>query len=239
MNTLDIGIPFDQFDFVDFGCSSGGSMEFACGKLGGKRGIGIDIDPSKVQSCRERGYDAAVADVTTLDGLRYPNIRFAVLSHFLEHLASVDLARSCLHSAVSVSEEFVLVRQPFFDADSYLAQLGFRLYWSDWTGHKNHMKSTDFHLILRDLLIRKRIQRYILFFRGKIEDSNNECIHHVSSPRNQGVWEASKHVPKRYINFDVPVYKEVGVLIHTRSRKLPEEPRRFLLSCDVVYDSLV
>lgn len=37
----------DGYDFIDFGASKGGYIEFAKARLGGTRGVGIDIDPKK------------------------------------------------------------------------------------------------------------------------------------------------------------------------------------------------
>ena len=230
-------IAFRDFDFVDFGCSTGGSMEFARGRLGGVRGLGLEMDPAKVAACRKAGFEAHEIDVSTLDPRRTGTVRFSVLSHFLEHLPSLKLAGKCIESAIAVSDEFVLIRQPYFDADYYLKALGLNLYWSNWIGHKNHMMARDFRDILDPLLARRRFRRYFMFSRSRIADSNDPCLHPLSSPIDQCEWDAAVHGEKPFYNFSVPVYREIGVLIHTRARKLDEKPRRFLLSCDVTHDS--
>ncbi len=40
-----MSINIDEFDFCDFGCRNGGSIQFGIKHLQGKRGFGIDIDP--------------------------------------------------------------------------------------------------------------------------------------------------------------------------------------------------
>ena len=226
----------DEYDFVDFGCSSGGSMKFAQAKLGGCRGVGLDIDEKKVDASRRAGFTAQVVDVTGLDASASGTVRFVTMMHFLEHLYSLDMARQCIESACSIADEFVFIRQPFFDADSYLEKLGLRLYWSHWRGHRNHMKAADFQDILDDLLAAGQIQRYILFNRTPIANSHDPCVHPLSSPIDQHQWEEGKHEPKEYREFDMPVYREIGAVIHTRAPKLGEEPRRLLLSCEVFCD---
>jgi hypothetical protein len=233
----DLTLRLDDYDYVDFGCSSGGSMQFARERLGGGKGVGLDIDPKKVAASRAAGFDAHVADVAKLDPRTMGRTRFAVMAHFLEHLPNVELAAKCIESAVRVADEFVFIRQPYFDADEYLAALGLKLYWSHWRGHKNHMKARDFHAILDAMLERRRFRRYMLFYRTKIINSDDPAVHPETSPIDQHGWDASKHGPKPYYKFQYPVYREIGVLIQTQAKKVSEPPRRFLLGCDVVYDS--
>ena len=68
---------FADYDFLDFGCSKGGSMEFAQATFGG-RGLGLDIDPAKVAASKAAGFDAAVQDVSyaTYKWIEVPFIRF-------------------------------------------------------------------------------------------------------------------------------------------------------------------
>lgn len=212
-------------------------MEFSVKKLGGGRGLGLDIDPRKVEASRMAGYEAQVADVSQLDARHFGTTRFVVMTHFLEHLPSVGVAGRCIRSAVSAADEFVFVRQPYFDADAYLASLGLRLYWSHWRGHRNHMRAADFQTILTDLLARRKIRRYVLFARTRVTDSFDSALHPISSPMDQHEWRAEKHASKPFFEFPVPVYREIGAIIHTRNRNLSEAPRRFLLSCDLIYDS--
>jgi hypothetical protein len=234
--TVQPSATFDGYDFVDFGCSSGGSMQFAKHKLGGSRGVGLDIDQNKVDASRRAGFDAHVADVTAIDANSTGTVRFVTMMHFLEHLYTLEMAEKCIRSACSIADEFVFIRQPFFDADDYLAEFGLRLYWSHWHGHRNHMTAADFQRILEDLLSQGQIRRFILFNRTKITDSDDPCVHPLSSPINQHQWEAGKHAPKDYHEFDTGVYREVGAIIQTRAPKLDEKPLRLLLSCEVFCD---
>ena len=55
-----------SYDFIDFGCSKGGSIEFAKKSFGVERGVGIDIDPAKVATARAAGHNAMIADARKL-----------------------------------------------------------------------------------------------------------------------------------------------------------------------------
>lgn len=44
---------FQDYDFLDFGCSQGASLRFGVNTLRGTRGIGFDIDPQKVEEANE------------------------------------------------------------------------------------------------------------------------------------------------------------------------------------------
>ena len=48
---------YSNYDFIDLGSKNGGSIEFALSRLGGKRGLGIDIKKENVLSIRKNGYD--------------------------------------------------------------------------------------------------------------------------------------------------------------------------------------
>jgi hypothetical protein len=83
------------FDFLDFGASTGSSIEFARERLGGRRGLGVDLDPNKVETMRRCGYDCIQADVTGLD-LPAKAVKFVLMSHFLEHLPDLECARKAI-----------------------------------------------------------------------------------------------------------------------------------------------
>lgn len=204
----------DQFDFVDFGCSMGGSIEKAARDFGATRGLGIDIDPDKVAATRKQGHDAIEGDLTNLK-IGTKKVSFAILSHFLEHLSSLKAAERCLHSAVHLARDFVYVAQPYFDADGYLFSKSLKLYWSDWHGHPNKMTTLDFQCILRDFVHKGLIRDFAIFGYGPIRNIRNKAIHPLCSPMDQGPYDASLHAakPGRLLPFLQPVFTETRVMI--------------------------
>ena len=222
------------YDFLDFGCGAGGSIELGRIRFGGRRGLGLDNRPEKVAAAREAGYDAEVCDVTSLM-LQPDSVRFVLLSHFLEHLPSLADAKRCLLAACMVAREYVYVCQPYFDADGYLFDKGLKLYWSDWTGHPNRMTSLELYCCIRDIASRVPIQRFAIYRRGKITDSHETVIHAVASPVDQHDWQAMTHPEKPPTPFNYPVYKELGALI-VLDGNFNELERRAMLK-DKLFDS--
>lgn len=202
------------FDFLDFGCSQGGSIKLAQSLFGQGRGLGLDIDPAKVATAREAGYDAMVADLTD-PKVRHNLVRYVMLSHFLEHLPGLRTAEQAVTSAVRAAREFVYIAQPWFDSDGYLFKHGLKVFWSDWHGHPNRMTSFDFHYILESLRQREAISGYRIFARDRIQTSRNSAVHPLASPRNQHAYDAKVHPPKpkRVVLFREPVYSEIQLLI--------------------------
>ena len=201
---------YSLFDFLDLGASQGGSIEFAKQKLDGKRGLGIDIDPGKVAFMRNHGYDCIEGDVTTIS-INH-KFRFVVMNHVLEHLPSIGLVHGVLSKAASVATDFLYIRGPYFDEDPYLGRSGFKLYWSDWSGHKSHVTTAQ----ILDILTALNLNDYSLFVRGRIDDSSDERIHPLSSPPNQHQYVEGQHPPKKVVEFDRSIWSEFVLFVFLR-----------------------
>lgn len=196
----------DKVDFIDFGCSAGGNTKLVQNIYKNLRGIGIDIDMEKVKKAKENGVDAYSYDILKLRDEKI--VSFVTMSHFLEHLESRSLVNSFMHKAVALATNFVHIRQPFFDADGYLLERGFKLFWSDWRGHKNNTTSLDFYKICQLLKNTNKITSYCIYGRSPIVDSNDECIVPLSAPIDSGKYDLHMG-EKKDIRFDVPVFKEL------------------------------
>lgn len=206
-------LEINAFDFIDFGCSIGGSIEQTMQIVPGARGLGIDIDSKKIEAIRSAGHDALEADARYLRATG-KQVRFAVLSHFLEHLPAVKDANLCLRSAAEIASEFVMVRQPSFDADGYLFGKGLKTYWSDWHGHPNRMTSLELQLAFEDLLKRGLVKKYGIYQTGKITNARHNAIHPLASPQDQGSYDQAIHPAKKAtrLPFTQPVFKEVHAI---------------------------
>ncbi len=191
-----------EFDYLDFGASKGGSLRFGQRKLGGNRGLGVDLDPNKVETTRAAGFDCIVGDVTQLD-LPAKSVKFVTMLHFLEHLPSLALAEAAILSAIRLSTDFVYIRGPFFDEDSYLESLGLKFFFSDWRGHT--CKLSVKHVL--DLLKREGIEDYEFLGVEKIQNSDHAFIHPMNSPSNQRDYNPSLHPSKEFFDFDRAIYR--------------------------------
>lgn len=200
-----------NIDFLDFGCSIGGSIEFGKRRLGGQCGLGIDIDENKVARSKDAGFQALQYEIMDIPDERL--VRFVVMSHFLEHIPSLVDVKRFIRKACNISTDFVYIQQPFFDADSYLFNRGLKLFWSDWTGHRNRMSSLEMWLTLRDLAREGLPIKFSLHANKPIEDSRHESIHPIDSPPNQHAYSETLHPPKRNMEFDDNVFGELICLI--------------------------
>jgi hypothetical protein len=212
VSTDSSGAQFSNYDFLDFGCSKGGSMKFAQATFGG-RGLGLDIDPVKVEASRAAGFDAAVQDVSKLDPETMGRVRYVIMSHFLEHVPSLHAVRDIIRSACRVSDDFVLIQQPYFDADGYLFDLGLKLYWSSWRGHPNHMTRLEMLNVLREVALKTGIRRFFIGARYPIRSSKAPEIHPLLSPIDQVNWSRAQHGDKPSVNFNQPVFRELFAVV--------------------------
>jgi hypothetical protein len=211
-DTLITGASFRDYDFVDFGCSDGGSFRKAVQWFGGRRGIGLDINPKKVEKARNNGFHAAVCDIRQLI-VKGPQVRFVIAAHFLEHLPGQQDVMQCLRIACRLAREFVYIEYPYFDADGFLFRHGLKAYWSDWRGHTCHLATLELFNILRTLKQETLLRRFAIYAARPIQSSEDNCIHALSSPIDQHEWRAGVHPPKPMIEFDQPVFRETKALI--------------------------
>lgn len=197
------------FDYLDCGCSNGGSLELGRKVLGGTRGLGIDIDPVKVAETQKRGFEACVADLTALP-LPKQRFSFVTMLHFLEHLPTPKLADACIQQAIHAARDYVFIRHPWFDADYPLLRLGLKAYWSDWSGHSNHYGALHFQRLLQRT---KRARRWTIFGVGRIRSIRSPDLIDLAAPRNsQAADEATVAArPDTAIAFDA--FRDIGCLI--------------------------
>lgn len=201
-----------SIDYIDFGCSKGGSLEFAKKRFSGHQGLGIDIDQSKVAKTRAAGYEAIRYNINDIPDEKL--VRFVVMSHFLEHVPSHLDVKAFIRKACTISKEFVYIQQPYFDADTYLFEKGFKLFWSDWSGHPNRMTALEMWLLLRDLKEEGQPITFSLHAHKKITDSADPRIHPLTSNINQLDYNAEVHPPKDpSILFEDNVFHEIVCLI--------------------------
>jgi hypothetical protein len=193
-----------DFDFIDFGASKGGCIELAKARLGGTKGIGVDIDPKKVEQMLKDGYDCVQGDITNLD-LPPNSVRFVTMSHVLEHLPDLPSVRDAVASAANIASDFLFIQGPYFDADEYLKNLGLRFFWSYWSGHRCHLKTED----LRSILSGLGLDDFIIQNRFKVKDSNDPAIHPLKSPKNSHEYDPDVHPEKPFVRFTIPIYKEI------------------------------
>ena len=208
---LDQLIKFYGYDFLDFGCSKGASLEWACKVLGGLKGLGIDIDSRKVNLTVSKGFDACEFDILRISDRK--QVDFVVMSHLLEHIPDLSVAMGIVRKACQVARKFVFIKQPFFDADSYLLEHGLKMFYSDWKGHPNSMTSLDFFKLMRDLKASGLVDHFVISAKKKVIGSMDPAIHPLASSRDRHFFDEQIDPPKDCsLLFSVPVFQEIVVI---------------------------
>lgn len=195
------------FDFIDIGCSKGGSLAWGMANFGGT-GLGIDLSERKVEATRAAGYQAIVADATALD-MADGAVRFATLSDVLEHMPDGETAERCLREAYRVSRDFVLVRGPNFDREDELARLALKRYYADWRGHTWHHRTEDLVRLAR----RVGALRTLLISHGRIRGSEDPDILPAAAPRDQARYDAALHGPKPLVTFERKLFSRIVMVL--------------------------
>ena len=223
-----------KIKFLDFGCSHGEGLLWTQRKTG-KTGLGVDIDPKKLQMAEKKGVLCCNTDILSLPNEKL--VSFTTMFHVLEHLENLQQAEAFLRKGCTISRDCVYVRQPSFDSDSWLFQLGLKTFYSHWTGHKNRMTISDFCYILQGFCAEGLVRNFRLAYRMRIESSDSDKIHSLSSPKDSLHYDATIHPPKPLgLKFKHPVFYELIAGIDIGGRGLGRVWKAIEPS-HIIYDS--
>ena len=204
-------VDWSRHDFVDLGCSHGGSLEYCAHRFGADRGLGLDIDSRKVEEARAAGHDAVVADVTQLQ-VR-DRVRFVSMMDFLEHLPSLGAVEAVIESAARIATDFLFIRHPSFEGEEYLSCLGLRQYWWHWRGHPTHPQVADYCQIFDRL----GLGLYTIGYRGEIADSLDPTVLVDGEPIDQGPFDPRVHTARPYVAFSRPLWRLQDIYVALRA----------------------
>jgi len=203
-------VAWDDYDFIDFGSSSGGSLNHCRKRFRADRGIGVDLDAAKVEVARSNGLDVVVGDATRLEVNK--GVRFVSMLDFLEHLPDLSTVEAAIRSAADAATDFLYIKHPSFEGSDYLRSLGVRQYWWLWSGHTCHASVADFESIFTRLELDDYIIRYV----EQITDSDHPSIVSAAGPRNQHAYDPGTHPPKPYLRFNRPVWRLQEIFVALR-----------------------
>ena len=204
-------VDWSRFDFVDFGCSNGGSLAHCQKRFRSKRGVGIDIDPKKLRTALDKGRHVIQGDLHDLPGRNV--VRFVSMMQFLEHLPSLDEVERAIGKAADLATDFLYIHHPSFEDEHYLTGQGLRLYFHDWHGHLTHVLRDDLFQIFERLGLLQYHVRPI----KPIYDSGNSVIIPTSAPQDQHEYDPEPHGPKPQVEFPVPVFQHMEIFVALRS----------------------
>lgn len=206
-----VDVDLSHYDFLDFGCSTGGSLTHCRKRFKAGAGLGVDIDPAKIREALANGLDALVADPHGLRGTKL--VRFVSMMQFLEHLPSLKEVERAIAKAAELATDFLYIHHPSFEDEHFLLSQGLRLYYHDWHGHRTHVMWSDFSRIFERLDLLQYHVRPIL----PIRDSRSPVVIPSGAPRDQHEYDASRHGPKRFVRFPVPVFQHLEIFVALRA----------------------
>ena len=199
--------------FLDLGCSSGGSLTFGEESLKLGKGLGIDFDAKKIQLAKQAGLNVQLGDCTSLNEIVSEKYDFTLTSHFLEHLPNLEIAKDVIYSAIDVTSKAIFIQQPAFDGTGYFRDLGVKLYFQDWTGHKNMMTTEDWKDIINDLISEQKIQYAYLGYRKPITNTKNDVFLPINAPKNQHRYDPLIHGAKRKYDLNEVFFEEIRIVL--------------------------
>jgi hypothetical protein len=167
-------------------------------------GVGIEISMAKARVAHEAGQQVILADAA------YPAVvsksfEHTILIHVLEHLPDLTSVSKVIDQAIEASVDYVHIKGPWFDADDYLAERGFALYWSTWPGHPTHLTCDN----LREIMAELGEENFAISGKGPmIEDSMHPSVHPVGYEAGH-YYKDGQYPPKEYVKFDIPIFSEV------------------------------
>lgn len=198
------------YDFLDLGCSRGRSLEYGRQRFGGSKGLGVDLNSTKVQEARDSGFDAIVGDARKLKVSK--QVRWVQMMDFLEHLPDVDTAERVLASSANAATDFLFIFHPSFERKYYLHSLGLRLYWWDWRTHTNHLTIGDYC----EMFHRLGLDQYRIRYKTPIPSAAHPYVLSTDEPPDQHEWDPAVHRPKPDVTFDRPVWRAQEIFVATR-----------------------
>lgn len=196
-----------QYDFLDLGASTGKSLKYCCARFGADQGLGIDIDPTKVDTSLSQGLHVVQADARSL-GLRSV-VRFVSMMDFLEHLPNLASVGEVIRSAAESATDFLFISHPSFEGEAYLRSLGLCQYWHNWTGHPTHISIADYCTMFEQI----GLSRYMIRYREAIHDSEHPSIVPATGPRNSGPYDPPTHGLRERFSLEAGVWRAQEILV--------------------------
>lgn len=197
-----------EFGFIDFGASSGGSVEYCEKTFNRGRGIGIDNSATKIALAKEKGRLVTKGDLRSIH-IPEKCVSFCSALDFLEHLPNIAFATNVLHSMVRAARDFVFIRHPSFEDIDYLASMGFKIDWTDWRGHTNMMKISDFDNIFAEA----GWDDYVIIPRRRIQDSTHSAIIPLTAPTDTVRYKEETCGAKNCMHFTRECYEQFDIYI--------------------------
>lgn len=194
-----------DYDFIDFGAGTGGSISYCQNRFGGI-GMGLELNQKKVQQAGENGFAVFQSNILDLPGEK--NVRYVSMMDFLEHLPDLETVEKMIGIACSSAREFVFINHPVFDDEQYLLSLGYKLYFHDWSGHTVH-PSLGF---LLGSLSKFGAVSIDVKFRKSFINASHDAVLPADAPRDSHRYDSQLHGTKNEYAFHGTLYEQVQIV---------------------------
>jgi len=138
------------------------------------------------------------------------------MSHFLEHLDSLQGIKDSIKSALNTATDFVFIEGPSFDFDAYLLSKKLKFFWYDGCGHKTRLATNQLIKIFREFNVKEFDMLVEVPF---ISNSKSKDLLPVEAPDKQLWYDPTKHPSKKLIDFDRIIYRSFIFFLWLRGRK--------------------
>lgn len=199
-------IDWSQYDFLDIGCSKGSSISYAANRFRANKGLGVDIDPKK---CFYAGknHDVVYLDAVKLEGNNV--VKFVTMIQMLEHLENITKAKNLIKRASELATDFIFIQIPSFEDEFYLKNLGFKLYWQDWTGHTLHARLFDYLKVFREL----GLDDYYIEPIKPLKNSMHQAVIPSTAKTNSLDYDQKEHGYKPNVDFTYLIFQHIEIYI--------------------------
>ena len=208
LNALREGV----FDYLDFGTHKGGGLDWGL-SLGGRRGLGVELNDEKVLHALRSGYYVLSYDVFKIPIDEAPIVDFAVCRHVLEHMPNIHVVALIIERLRKFVRHYIYIEQPDFSQERYLAGLGLKLQGSYLKGHACPMQTRELVKIFWDV----GFDNFVVGGIRRCAGSDSQYIHRADvAPRTVGKWREGDP-PKPSVKFDRPVFRDIIAVLGKHS----------------------
>jgi hypothetical protein len=197
-----------RYALVDAGCGQGHSTDFCERRFGLRPALGIDWHQESIDEARRNGIAAVCADLLA-ETLPARCVSYCAAVDFLEHLPDEAAAVAVLRNLGVAARDFLYIRHPSFEEMDYLASLGLKVSWTDWSGHTNMMTVADFERVFAEL----GWSDYVIAPHMPCVDSRPRAVVPLAAPIDTAEYDEVEHGPKPFVRFDRPVYGKYDIFV--------------------------
>lgn len=204
-------IQLNNYKFIDLGSSKGASLTFGS-KLFNGQGLGVEMDPNKIEFLKKGNFDFINSDILELENKIENKCDYATAFDFFEHLKNKLEFIKVMDILPKFINKFLFIMQPYIENTDFLKKNELNYYWNNWSGHTNLFTKQDFINYFKSQL---KFQKIYIGYKKQVENLNDRIFVPLTTPRNSHQYDSKIHPPKKYypnfIEGDYKFYKQIVV----------------------------